>query len=253
MIGVEMNIMAQEQLVEDFRRLVRDDIGTAIDGYAEFAEKLDEASSGGDAWVRSLVGGPDSLARANLVDIMVNNYAVASDDVKEKIRDEVMRPLLRGNFFYIKLAVARITNPYILGDIIRDHPLVNPGANYYEEDLLEVDAIQNSDLLQSWLDKLGYNVFAATTIALQKDHEEGVASVIANNESLFQDAAHVTAATHDFFAELKILKNTDLSKFELMEKYRSNFVNEFAEMIRQKAEQANWLPLGDGVLQRHSS
>jgi hypothetical protein len=96
-------------------------------------------------------------------------------------------------------------------------------------------------------------MFAATTIALQRDREENATRAIAGNEPLFQDAAHVTAATHDLFAEIKILKGSEVPKPELTEKYRRSFVDVFAEMIRQEAEQAIWLPLGSRLLQLYSS
>jgi hypothetical protein len=252
-IGLEMSLMTQEQVVSEFRELVEHNIAAATDRYAEFAEKLEKVASGGNAQIRSLMGGPDSSARAGLIDIMAGRYATASDDVKKKIRAEAMRPLLRDNFFYVQLAVAQMTNPYLVGDIIREKPLANPGADYYEEDLLKTGDAQDPDLLQFWLNKFGYNMFAATTIALQRDHEESVSTVIADNEPLFQDAAHVTAATHDFFAELSCFKGSTMSKPELTAKYRSSFADDFAEMTRLKTEQANWLPLGSMILQLYSS
>jgi hypothetical protein len=253
MMGLEVGIMTQEQVASEFQVLVDRDIGAAVERYAEFAQKLEQVASGGDAQIRSTMGGPDSLTRARLVDIMAGSYATASDDVKQKIRDEALRPLLRDNYFYVKLAVAYMTNPLLVGDIIREEPLANPGADYYEEDLLKTGDAQDPDLLQFWLNKFGHNMFAATTIALQRDHEENVSRVIADNEPLFQDAAHVTAATHDFFAEVKILKGSKIPKPELTARYRSNFVDEFAEMTRLKAEQANWLPLGSRILQLYLS
>lgn len=253
MMGLEMGLMSQEQVVNEFQELVDRDIAAAADRYAEFAQKLDQVASGGNAQIRSMMGGPDSLSRARLVDIMAGSYATASDDAKEKIRDEAIRPLLGDNFFYVRLALARMTNPHLVGDIIREEPLFNPGANYYEEDLLKTGDAKDPDLLQFWLNKFGYNMFAATTIALQRDEEANVSRVISVNEPLFLDAAHVTAATHDFFAEVKILKGSTVSKPELTAKHRSSFVDEFAEMIRLKAEQANWLPLGSRILQLYSS
>ncbi len=252
MVGLEMGLMTQEQVVSEFRDLVERDIAAAADRYSEFAEKLEQAASGGNLQIHSLMGGPDSSSRAGLVDIMAGSYATASDDVKEKIRDEALRPLLRDNFFYVRLAVARMTNPHLVGDMIREEPLANPGASFYEEDLLKTGDAKDPDLLQFWLDKFGHNMFAATTIALQRDDAENVSRVIADNVPLFQDAAHVTAASHDYFAEVKILKGSTVPKSELTAKYRTSFVDDFAEMTRLRAEQANWLPLGSRILELYT-
>ncbi|MDZ7786407.1 MAG: hypothetical protein U5L95_04780 [Candidatus Saccharibacteria bacterium] len=253
MIGLELGLMSQEQVVSEFQELVDRDIVAATDRYTEFAEELERVASGDSTQVRSLTGGPDSLSRARLVDIMTNSYDTASDDVKERVRDEAMRPLLRDNFFYARSAVARITNPYLVGDIIRKEPLVNPGANYYEEGLLKTGDAKDPDLLKFWLGKFDHNLFAANSIALQRGQEANVARVIADNEPLFQDAAHVTAATHDLFAEIKTVNKLGAQKDELTTKYRASFVDTFGEMIRHKAEQANWLPIGSRVLQLYSS
>ncbi|MEO8863150.1 MAG: hypothetical protein ABI354_02395, partial [Candidatus Saccharimonadales bacterium] len=140
-----------------------------------------------------------------------------------------------------------------IGDIIRKQPPTNPGADFYEADLLGSGDAADPDLLQFWLNKFGYNVFAATTVALQRDHEQNVSSVISNSESLFQDAAHVTAATHDLFAELRIIRSSKKSKDELTAQYRGGFVGKFAVMVQREAEQANWIPLSQEMLQPYAN
>ena len=244
MLGVEMGLLTQEQVVADFRDLVERDVNEAAGRYHEFAAGLEAVSSGGNTQVRSLMGGPDSSCRAGLVDIMAGKYATASVEVKEMIVDEAARPLLRDNFFYVRLAVAQMKNPYLVGDIIREFPLANPGANYYGEDLVTAGAVHDQARLQAWLDKFGGNIFAASTVALQKgEDEENVRSVIVWNEQLFRDAAHVTAATHDLHSEIKLLKGSAQTKTELTQRYRSSFVDLFAEMVKQEADEANWTPL----------
>ena len=252
MIGIEMGLLTQEQVVSEFSELVEHDIAVATARYTEFVDKLEHVSSGGDAQIRSVMGGPDPLCRARLVDIMAASYATAGDDVKERIRDETLRPLLRDNLIYVRMAVARMTNPHLVGDIIRDQPAANPGFDYYEEDLLKSGDLDIPGKLQLWLDRFGQDMFAATTIAQQRDHEENVSRVVVMNEPLFRDAAHVSAAIQDISAEVKVLSGSTRPKTEITKEYRDCFVNVFAEMVRQEAEQANWLPVGARLIQPYS-
>ncbi len=251
-MGIESGLRAQEQVASEFQDLVDYDIAAAADRYGEFAEKLEKVASDGNAQLRSMMGGPDSATRARLIEIMVGSYETASDDVKAKIRDEAMKPLLRDNLFYIRLAVAQMNNPFLVGDIIREHPAANPGANYYEEDLQKSGAAKDPDLLQFWLSKFRFNMFAATTIALQRDDHRNVARVISDNEELFQAAAHVTAATHDLLAEITALKGTKTPKVDLLRRYCGSFVDDFVDLVRIETEQARWLPISRAVIDLYS-
>lgn len=252
MLGIEMGYLTQEQVVSEFSELAERDIVAAATRYTEFVDKLEHVSSGGDAQIRSVMGGPDPLCRARLVDIMAASYATAGDDVKERIRDEALRPLLRDNLIYVRMAVARMTNPHLVGDIIRDQPVANPGFGYYEEDLLKSGDLDVPGKLQLWLDRFGQDMFAATTIAQQCDHEENVSRVVVMNEPLFRDAAHVAAAILDISAEIKVLGGSKIPKTEITKEYRGCFVDVFAEMVRQEAERANWLPVGAKLIQLYS-
>ena len=241
-LGLELNLMTQEQVVSEFRELVAKDIGAAALQYGSFAEKLEQAAFDGNKQYRLLAGGPDSLSRAGLIDVMVGNYDSASTDVKEQIIELAVQPLLRDNSFYVTLAVARMTNPYVVADIIRKYPLYNPGADFYEADLLRGDNLASPAHIQDWLDKLGHdNLFAAMAVALQHSAPLDVAIVIDANESLFQAAAHVVASHHDVVADRNIQRDASLDKSFLLEKYQSQFNYHFAEMIRAAAEEARWL------------
>jgi hypothetical protein len=249
-VGLELHLMTQEQVVSEFRELVSKDLSTAAIKYYEFAQKLEEVASGGNAQVRSLTGGPDSSSRAELVNVLVGNYASASDDVKEKVLELAVAPLLRDNSFYVKLAVVRMKNPYVIADIIRKYPIFNPGADFYEEDLLSHNNVSSAGSLQAWLNKFGdSNFYAAMAIALQRSNPTDTGSVVAANELLFEGAAHIVASHHDTIADRKTLQNPNVTKSELLEKYRSSFVDEFIELVRQKSAEANWLKL-DSTNQR---
>ena len=65
-IGLEMGLMEQEQVVSEFRRLAECDTSEITDRYAEFAKKLEQTASDGNAQIRSMMGGPDSRSRAGL-------------------------------------------------------------------------------------------------------------------------------------------------------------------------------------------
>lgn len=251
-LGLEMAELTQKDIVSEFRDLVAHDVGAAVTQYDAFVGRLEHATSEGNAQVRSLVGGPDARCRADLITIMAGSYETASDDVKARIRDEAVRPLLRDNSFYIKLAVATMTNPYLIGDIIREHPSVNPGANYYERDLKEAGALRHRGELQQWLDRLGNSMFAATTMALQQPHENVVSEVVVDNEVTFRAAAHVIAATHDLYAEIAVLRGSTTPKTELVEAYRTDFVEIFADMVKDESRQAAWLPLGQKIIELYS-
>lgn len=243
-LGIEMSLATQEDVVTEFNRVVELDLGEGAARYQEFAAKLERAASGGNAQIRSMIGGPDSISRAGLIGVLAGRYSTASLEVKEMIVDVAMKQLLHDSYFYVRMAVTQMSNPYLIGDIIREFPLANPGADYYEEDLLKSGSINDEQQLQSWLDKFGGNFFAATTIALQKgDEEEIINNVIVRNDPVFQGAAHITAATHDVFAEIKILRGDARTKDEITEHYRSSFVSMFAEMIGRESKEANWTPL----------
>lgn len=242
-LGIEMGLMTQQQVVADFQEVADRDIEEGAARYPEFAARLEKVASGGNAQIRSMMGGPDSASRAGLVDVLAGKYSTASIEVREKIIDIALEPLFRDNFFYVRMTVAAMTNPHLIGDIIREFPLANPGANYYEEDLHQKGCVKDSEELQSWLDRFGFNFFAATAIALQKGENEVVSGTILRNETLFQGAAHIAAATHDVFAEIKRLRGSTEPIAELTARYRSGFVDLFAEMVRQEAEEANWTPL----------
>lgn len=247
-VGVEMGLLTQEQVVAEFRRAVERDVGEAATRYEEFVAKLEQAASGGDAFIRSAMGGPDSSCRADLIDIMAGKYATASVEVKEMIRDAALVPLLRDNCFYVQLALAKMRNPYLIGDIIRKFPEVNPGARYYEESLLKQGCLDDADELQAWLDVVD-SIFAAATVALRREEDEAlfkemmVEHVIRRNQPLFWSAAHVIAARHDWTAETRRHQGDTTPKEQLMARYRAKFIDMFAEMIRQESETANWIPL----------
>ncbi|HRQ86579.1 MAG TPA: hypothetical protein PLY16_00540 [Candidatus Saccharibacteria bacterium] len=241
-IGLELSLMTQEQVVSEFRELVSKDIGFAALKYGEFAQRLETASSHGSAQVRSLVGGPDSGARAELVDIMVGNYASASDDVKERVLELAVEPLLKDNSFYVQLAITQMNNPYVIADILRKYPIFNPGINVYEDDLLASGSLSSPGAIQKWLNKFGGgNFYAAMAVALQRSNPTDVEIIIAANEPLFQGAAHIVASHHDQSADRKIAKDPQYSKSYLLEKYRSSFVDTFAIRVAQEAVEANWL------------
>ena len=242
-LGIEMGLMTQQQVVADFQEVVDRDIGEGAARYPEFAARLEEVASGDNAQIRSMIGGPDSVSRARLVDILAGKYSTASIEVREKIIDIAAKPLLKDNFFYVRMAVAKMTDPHLIGDIIREFPLANPGADYYKEDLSKKGCVKDADELQTWLDGFGFNFFAATTIALQKGKDGVVSETILKNETLFRGAAHILAATHDVFAEINRLGGSSESVTELTKRYRSEFVDLFAEMVRQEAEEGNWTPL----------
>ncbi len=241
-IGLELNLMSQEQVVSEFRELVSKDLATAALRYNDFAQKLEHAASHDNAQVRSLAGGPDSSSRAELIDIMVGNYAFASDDVKERVLELAVGPLLRDNSFYVQLAIVKMKNPYVVADIIRKYPLFNPSAGFYEDDLLKDDNLASPGSIQKWLNELGVsNFYAAMAIALQGDHSLDVGIVMEANKELFEGAAHIVASHHDFIADRKVAANQALSKPELLQNYRAGFVDEFASMVSQKSIEANWL------------
>jgi hypothetical protein len=241
-LGLELNLMTQEQVVSEFRSLVSKDLGMAAIQYDQFAQKLELSAFEGNAQTRSLAGGPDSSSRAELIDIMVGNYASASNEVKEKIIELAVKPLLRDNSFYVSLAIARMKNPHVIADIIRKYPLVNPGLDFYEQDLLKGDNLASAGHIQEWLNLAGAdNFFVATSIALQTSNAADVAAIINANLSTFEGAAHIVASYHDTFADRKILHSPDLNKSELLDKYRSSFVGDFATMINIKTKEANWL------------
>lgn len=242
-VGLEMILMAQEQVVSEYRELVSKDLAHAAIRYAEFAQRLDDVSSGGNAQIRSLVGGPDSLDRAELIDVLVGSYSTASDDVKEKVLELVTGPLLRDNYFYVRKAIVQMKNPYIIADIIRKHPESNPGAGFYEYGLRTNTHLSSPQTIQAWLNKFGdSNFYAAMAVALQRSNAADVEIVIDANQRLFEGAAHIVASHHDFLSDQKIASDPSLSKPELLEKYRSRFVRGFASLVKQKVEEANWLP-----------
>lgn len=241
-LGVELGLIAQEQVVSEFRALVSKDLGSAALLYDQFAQKLELVAFDGNAQARSLAGGPNSVSRAELINVMVGNYASASDDVKEKIIELAVRPLLKDNSFYVSLAVARMKNPHVIADIIRKYPLYNPGLDLYEQDLLTGDNLASAGHIQEWLTASGGdNFFAATTIALQTTHTADVGMIIDANQSTFEGAAHIVASYHDTFADRKVAECPGIHKPDLLAKYRSGFVEDFAVMVAHKAEEANWL------------
>jgi len=242
-LGVEFNLMTQEQVVSEYRELVSRDLAVAAMRYNEYAQKLEEIASNGNAQIRALIGGPDSLSRAALIDVLVGNYASASSDVKEKVLELATGPLLRDNSFYIKLAIVEMKNPHVIADIIRRYPTFNPGADFYEHDLLSGNNLMGPGTIQAWLDKFDdTNFYAAMAVALQKENPMDVGIIIDANKYLFEGAAHIVASHHDVFADRKVLAGSDLDKSALLEKYRYSFVDEFAEIVRQKSVEANWLP-----------
>lgn len=242
-LGIELNLMSQEQVVLAFRELVGRNIAEAALKYHVFAARLETAAHGDNAQIRLLVGGPDPDYRAGLVDIMVANYATASDDVKERVLQLALEPLFRDNSFYVAMTVAKMKNPHLVGDLIRRYPLYFPGSGYYEEDLLKGDNLRGPGQMQEWLDSLDGSFFAVSSIALQRDHAADVSILIDANRELFEGAAHIIAARHDYLASCKIAKDPTADRGELLTKYASRFVDEFAQMIREKGAEANWLPL----------
>lgn len=245
-LGLELNLMTQEQVVSEFRALVSRDIGMAALHYNAFAQKLESVAFDSNAQVRSLAGGPDSLSAAELVDAMVGNYASASNDVKERIIDLAVSPFLRENSFYVTLAVARMKNPHVVADIIRKYPLFNPGLDFYEGDLLQGDNLSSAGHIQEWLNKFGGdNLFSATAVALQLSVAGDVAAVMQANPSLFDAAAHVVASHHDMVAKRRLAKHPELDEATLLEEYRSGFVENFATIVRQKAAMGNWLTVAE--------
>lgn len=242
-IGLEMNLLSQEQVVSEFRELVLRDMAAAALRYDEFATKLETATHDNNAQIRSLVGGSDSGFRAELVDIIAANYENASDDVKERVLQLAVEPLLGDNSFYVAKVVTKMQNPHIIGDITRLHPLYFPGADYYEDSLLQGDNLQSPGHMQAWLDSFVDNYFAALSIALQRDYAADVSIVIDANRDLFEGAAHIIAARHDFSTAYNMQREPLMKKEDLLTRYRSAFVDDFAQMIREKSVDANWLPL----------
>ena len=242
-VGLELSLITQEQVVSEFREVVSKDLALAVMKYHDFAQKLELALSNGDAQVRSLAGGPDSASRAGLVDILVGDYASASDDVKEKVLELAAGPLLRDNSFYVQLAIVQMKNPHVIADIIRKYPTFNPGADVYEQDLLTGDNLTSPGHIQLWLDKFSEsNFYSAMAVALQKSNPTDVGIIIDANTQLFEGAAHIVASHHSLIVDRKIATDPNLEIQELLEKYRSSFVGEFAELVRQKSTEANWLP-----------
>jgi hypothetical protein len=242
-VGLELNLMTQEQVVSEFRELVSKDLALAAIKYYDFTQRLELVSSGGNAQFRSLAGGPDSALRAELVDILVGNYASASDDVKEEVLELAASPLLRDNSFYVQLALVQMKNPYVVAGIIRKYPTSNPGTDVYEQDLLAGDTLTSPGAIQLWLDRFGdSNFYAAMAVALQKSNATDVGIIINANKPLFEGAAHIVASHHNLIADRKLSADPSLEREELLEKYRSSFVSEFTEFVRQKSIEANWLP-----------
>lgn len=233
-LGLEVNLLSQEQVISVFRELVAKDLGMATLHYMEFANKLEEASSGGDAQARNLVGGPDSAARAQLVEILAGKYETASDEVKLQILDLALAPLMRDNSFYVQMTVARMRNPYVVADIMRKVPMFGPGANYYSDDIHRGDHLSSGANMRAWLERLWFSFFAATTLALEKDHAFEVSSIIEENPLLFEGAAHIIASHRQFVAEW-LIEHPDKTWF------LHSFVDEFEALIAKKTEEANWL------------
>ncbi|HRN97305.1 MAG TPA: hypothetical protein PLZ58_02560 [Candidatus Saccharibacteria bacterium] len=239
--GIEINLMTQEQVVSEFRNLASKDLAFAALHYGEFADKLDTAATGGNTQLRSMIGGPDSLSRAELIDVLAQNYSETDNETKKRIIVLAVEPLLRDNSFYVQMTIAKMSNPHIIADIIRMYPIYNPGADFYERDLLKGDNLVGPGSMQMWLDKFGNDYFAAMALALQTQHSTDVESVIDANKELFEGAAHIVASHHDAVANEKLLKGTTLSKSELLQKYQSSFVSSFVELIQDKIQKANWL------------
>lgn len=246
MLSAEFNLITQDQVVSEYRELVSKDIGQATLKYTEYAQKLETVSSDGNAQIRMAIGGPDMGARAGLVDVLTAKYETASNEVKAEVLKLALRPIAGDNILYVQMAVARMSNPHLIGDIARLHPMFTPHPDFYG-DYLRKQEPKGPAELQSWLDGLGANFFAASTLALQNSQTDDVTLVIEANQELFEGAAHIVAARHDRRVEEKLAKDSSItkSKAELLVEQRVNYVPVFQEMVARKIEDAHWLPLRD--------
>jgi hypothetical protein len=143
---------------------------------------------------------------------------------------------MRDNSFYVQLAIARMSNPYVIADIIRKVPMFGPGTDYYTDDLHRGQHLESIENMRAWLQGFGLNFFAATTLALEKDHADAVARIIKEAPFLFGGAAHIVASHRQVVAEW-LAEHPDKSW------HHHSFVDEFEVLVAQKEKQANWLSL----------
>ncbi len=101
----------------------------------------------------------------------------------------------------------------------------------------------SSDRLNAWLTRRSDGMFVATSVALQLDYPETVSEVIEKNRTLFQQAAHVVAASQDRTAQWRIADGKITNEDDFLAGALISYVDDFADMVRSENEEANWLPL----------
>lgn len=247
-LGIEMLELVQGDVVAQYRELAASDIGAAALQYGSFVAKLEETTHGGNAQVRSMVGGPLPGARAGLLDVLTEKYETASLDVRERICDEALSSLTRDNDFYVRMAVAATRNPVLVGDMIRQYLVAFPGADYYEGSFEKlVDAREES--LEDWILSFAAPNFAATTLAYHTEVDENVfRNISLRHLELFSGAAHIMASRHDVIAQYRKLDGGE--REEAARRWRNKFQPLFAEIIYQKFQEQNWIPATDPAFRR---
>lgn len=208
---LEANPLTQEQLVSELRTLAVKDLGSTTLRYIE------------------------------LVDSITSQYERVSDEAKQKILDAVVEPLTSDEPNNAMDAVAKMKNPYVVGDIIRQNPTYFPGSSYYEQDLTGGNNLESPATMQAWLDGFSGNYFAALSLVLQRPRAEGVSNVIKANDELFQGAAHIMASWHDYVVSRKVQQDPSFDKDSAFVHYRAAFVDDFRTMVQDKVEEACWL------------
>lgn len=245
LLGLETGTTTRERVITEFDQLAKQNLGAAVIKGASLAAKIrkqDEGNLVHKVIDMSVFGLDSEVART-----IIENYATGDRQAKKLILENIML-LLREKSVKDSMAVVReMQNPYLVGDIIRKYPILEPAFDLHAKELLAGGVLDSSDRLNTWLAQQSDGIFAATSVALQLDYPESVAEVIEKNGTLFQQAAHVVAASHDRTAQWRIADGKITDKGDFLEGALVSYVDEFADMVRLEGENANWLPLDPSI------
>jgi hypothetical protein len=244
LMGIEAGSITPNQLVDNFRERAASDLGSAAVWCVDLANRIESSAIQRRAYGKDS-NHPVALdVSTNLVRAMIDEYKNGDSSARLTIMESLVRPVLdTGNTNFGLSYVEKMSNPHLVGDIIRMYPILCPAFNLYSNELQDNGSMQRPDLLSIWLNQKHDSIFAATSVALNRDYAENVSAVMLQKPDLFRGAAHVVAARYDLMASWGDARYPNIERDSFLNIAYEYYVDEFAEMIRQEAAEAKWLPL----------
>ncbi len=250
LFAMETSAHGHEGLVAKYRTMAERDLGLAAVEYFKIASRIEPDRVDGGRPEKQPASRKLIDACAELGDVLGEQYQAADIASKLQMLDGVLAPLVgtEGNTNYVKKVLTRMRNPYLVGDIFRKYPLLTIRPDKYKIELAENGALVSVDSLIIWLAQHDDNMFAASSIALQQPASDIILEVMRAKGEVFARSAHVVAAgldrTADYLIALSHRKGLPSDgKEEMLARFRQIYVDQFATMIKDEAEQANWIPV----------